>query len=137
MTITKGLLEEIDAAMVQAMTAIDDWLSIHASDMCDDARVEESRKRVNEHGTLWYIACVQKVNSDALAKLRDARSSDPAHAMSADAMREAAAALIDQHSVGNSSVSGKYLAPRRDGDIEGMFYAAAIRALPLTAPKEG
>lgn len=149
MTITPALLDEIDAAMVQAMTAIDDWLSIYASDMCDDARVEEARKRVNEHGTLWYIACVQKVNSDALAKLRSARSSDPTPAMSAETMREAAANVADKCAEQNKAAAIKLRKRQHsetdtwnsneldDTAAEAEAIAITIRALPLTAPKEG
>lgn len=68
------LLGEIDerevlrAALVRSMTAIDDWLNLYASDLCDEARVKEAEKRIGENGTLWYIATVQEQNLRALGK---------------------------------------------------------------------
>lgn len=53
-------------ALKRSMIALDDWLNLYASDQCDATRVEEARKRINEGGTLWYIANVQRQNREAL-----------------------------------------------------------------------
>jgi hypothetical protein len=53
-------------ALKTSMTAIDDWLNLYASDICDEARVQEAEVRVRERGTLSYIAHVQAANGNAL-----------------------------------------------------------------------
>lgn len=63
-----GREEIIRAALESSITAIDDWLHLFAAEeICDDKDVAESRARVREHGTLWYIAEVQSKNREALA----------------------------------------------------------------------
>ena len=59
----------LQAALETSITAIDDWLNLYASDLCDEQRVQEARDRVFEHGTLWYIATTQKKNREALKLL--------------------------------------------------------------------
>jgi hypothetical protein len=54
-------------ALDRSRVAIDDWLNLYASEMCDEARVEEARKRTNENGTLYYIATVQRTNREVLS----------------------------------------------------------------------
>ena len=44
--------------------------------------------------------------------------------------READAAFIDDHDIGNSS-SGPFVKPRLQGNQDGLAFAVAIRALPL------
>lgn len=58
--------ERLRAALIQSVTAIDDWLNIYASDLCEDARVKEAKCRVFKYGTLAYISRVQEVNKDAM-----------------------------------------------------------------------
>lgn len=61
-----GLVE----ALRRSMVAIDDWLHVYASDMCDEADVQDSRQRIAEAGaTLSYIASVQQNNRAALASI--------------------------------------------------------------------
>lgn len=60
-------IEALEAALRNSMTAIDDWLHVYAYDMCDEADVRNSHKRIaNEGGTLSYIASVQQQNRQAL-----------------------------------------------------------------------
>jgi hypothetical protein len=54
-------------ALERSKTAIDDWLHVYAAELCDEAGVCESQKRVAEYGTLSYIAGVQDMNVAALA----------------------------------------------------------------------
>jgi hypothetical protein len=55
----KELLEEL-------AIALDDWLHIYASDMCDEKDVKESFKRIKENGgTIAYIATLrQKIRKE-------------------------------------------------------------------------
>lgn len=48
--------EVLTAALDAAILALDDWTNIHASDFCDEVRVAEANARVNERGTIAYIA---------------------------------------------------------------------------------
>lgn len=54
-------------ALETALQGINDWLHIYAPDECRPERVDESRKRVHEHGTLAYIAELNRVAREALA----------------------------------------------------------------------
>lgn len=45
-------------ALQAAITALDDWLNLHAPEECHPARVLEAQKRVGEYGTIAYIANV-------------------------------------------------------------------------------
>ena len=59
-------------ALAQSITAIDDWLNIDASDFCDESRVAEAWKRINDAGgTIAYIADIQKANRAALAATKE------------------------------------------------------------------
>jgi hypothetical protein len=60
--------EKLAEALRLSGRAVDDWLHIYASDLCDEGYVEESKARVNEKGTLAYIADVQAVSRAALAE---------------------------------------------------------------------
>lgn len=57
---------KLRAALEGSMTALDDWLNIFASDLCDPERVKEAKSRVHAGGTLWYIANVQERNRAAI-----------------------------------------------------------------------
>jgi len=54
-------------ALDAAITALDDWTNTYAPDFCNDDRVKEARQRLNENGTLFYIAAV-------VEKCREARN---------------------------------------------------------------
>lgn len=57
----------LEAALVRSITAIDDWLNIYASDLCDEARVREARVRIRSNGgKLAYVANLQQKNREAL-----------------------------------------------------------------------
>lgn len=45
-------------ALDAAILALDDWTNIRAPEFCQDDRVKAARDRLNENGTLWYIATV-------------------------------------------------------------------------------
>lgn len=62
----KKLFEIKDDALQQSVVAIDDWLNVSASDLCDSRRVREAKTRINEEGLLSYIANVQTINRKAL-----------------------------------------------------------------------
>lgn len=51
-------LSEAVKVLERAETALNDWLNIYASDMCEENRVAEAHKRVSEYGTIGYIADV-------------------------------------------------------------------------------
>jgi hypothetical protein len=66
-------LREVNAELVDrlnmSVTAIDDWLKTYAYDDCDATSVSESRKRIwKKGGTVAYIAGVQELNREAIAK---------------------------------------------------------------------
>lgn len=56
-------------ALMSSMTAIDDWLNLYASELCDEVRVEEAKARVGAAGTLAYIADVQEANRIAMSEM--------------------------------------------------------------------
>lgn len=53
-----------------------------------------------------------------------------------DALEEAAR-IIEQNQIADNGGSGKYLRPRHEGSIDGLFYAAAIRELKHPTSPEG
>jgi len=52
----KGDKEVLSAALDAAILALDDWANTYAEDFCGEARVAEAKARLNEYGTIWYIA---------------------------------------------------------------------------------
>ena len=50
----------LETALNQSFVAIDDWLHSYAPDHCNAQDVAETKKRLSEYGTLWYIASIQK-----------------------------------------------------------------------------
>ena len=48
--------EVLTTALDAAILALDDWTNVYASDFCDEAGVAEAKARLNEYGTVWYIA---------------------------------------------------------------------------------
>ncbi|MHC2481612.1 hypothetical protein [Rhizobium leguminosarum] len=53
---------ELEAALKLSFRAINDWVVVYASDMCDDARVEETKLRIRDAGgTLAYVAEINSV----------------------------------------------------------------------------
>lgn len=67
---TLALIEELTAALKASTVALDDWVNVYAPDMCDEKRVAEAKARLNEGGTLWYIAVTQERNHAALASAK-------------------------------------------------------------------
>jgi hypothetical protein len=61
--------EKMREALERSMVAIDDWLHVYAEDECRPEDVAASRARLNEHGTLAYIAEVQAANRAALSEM--------------------------------------------------------------------
>ena len=58
-------------ALERSIVAIDDWLNVYASELCNQDRVDEANHRIsNAGGTLAYIANVQQQNRAALATLQ-------------------------------------------------------------------
>ncbi len=62
---------ELEAALKDSITAIDDWLNTYAAELCDEQRVMEARKRISQYGTIGYIAHVQEANRKALEQNHD------------------------------------------------------------------
>jgi hypothetical protein len=56
------LQQAVDAAIL----ALDDWTHVYAPEYCDSTDVANSKLRLQENGTVWYIANV-------LDKLRAAK----------------------------------------------------------------
>ena len=52
----KANKEVLTTALDAAILALDDWTNVYASDFCNEARVAEAKARLNEYGTVWYIA---------------------------------------------------------------------------------
>jgi hypothetical protein len=48
--------EVLTAALDAAILALDDWANITAPEYCNESRVAEAKARLNEYGTLWYVA---------------------------------------------------------------------------------
>lgn len=59
-------LSIMTAALKTAEVAINDWLHVYAPELCDDASVQESFQRIDERGTLSYIAHVSQEIRDAI-----------------------------------------------------------------------
>ena len=67
--VEKDLLPYIDAlesALEKSVVALDDWTNTYANTFCNEKRVKEAQDRLNERGTLWYIAQVQKQNREVI-----------------------------------------------------------------------
>jgi hypothetical protein len=80
-------LQEENAALRSALEAakqgINDWLHLYAPDECREDRAAEARKRVHEHGTLAYIAELNRIINEALAT----RAAEPNTSGLQEAMR--------------------------------------------------
>ena len=59
-------LELARQALINSNAALTNWIKTYAPEFCD---IEESRERINEHGTLGYIASALDINRNALAQL--------------------------------------------------------------------
>lgn len=57
---------DLRAALERSMVAVDDWLNLYAPECCNQERVDETKARVSENGTLAYIADVQQQSRNAL-----------------------------------------------------------------------
>jgi hypothetical protein len=51
-------IARLHSLLKRADTALQDWLNVYASDMCDPKRVEEAQKRIGEVGTLAYVTFI-------------------------------------------------------------------------------
>lgn len=69
LTASQARLSEAVKVLERANTALNDWLNIYASDMCEENRVAEAHKRVSEYGTIGYIADVTAEIRSVLATL--------------------------------------------------------------------
>lgn len=68
--------DEIAMGLDRSRIAIDDWLNVDFADFCDAERVEEARQRINEMGTVAYIADVQQQNRDLLKRIAEVEDGD-------------------------------------------------------------
>ena len=59
-------IRKLRAALRRSMIALDDWLNDFAASECDPKRVAAAHSRINEFGTIGYIADVQDQNRKAL-----------------------------------------------------------------------
>lgn len=59
-------IEQLRSALNAAVIALDDWTNLYASEFCDEERVKEAQARIEQYGTLYYIASVVKKSRDAL-----------------------------------------------------------------------
>lgn len=65
------LIEALCEALAQNVTALDDWLHTYAHELCEPHHVRESAQRIlTNGGTLSYIAELQRINREALAKVQ-------------------------------------------------------------------
>ena len=62
--------ETLRNALDAAILALDVWTNITAPDFCNEARVAEAKARLNEHGTIWYIANVVQQCKEAKEYLK-------------------------------------------------------------------
>ncbi len=62
-------LVELESALKNSVTALDDWLNTYAAEMCDEKRVKEAMERIGPFGTIGYIAHIQAANREALEQL--------------------------------------------------------------------
>ena len=61
--------EMLAVALRRSVLLIDDWLNTFAPEYCDELRVHEAFRRINEFGTVGYIAEVQQQNRAALSRI--------------------------------------------------------------------
>jgi hypothetical protein len=65
---------ELLGALNASVTAIDDWLNTYAADHCDETHVKEAWQRIGDSGgTIAYIADIQKMNRQTIAKANEGR----------------------------------------------------------------
>jgi hypothetical protein len=58
--------ESLHTALRAAIVALNDWTCTYAPEFCSEQHVKAAQERVNEFGTLYYIASVTKQCTDAL-----------------------------------------------------------------------
>lgn len=61
--------QSMHTALQAAITALDDWTSVYASEQCNPERVAEAQERIGRVGTIAYIAgvvtqCRRALNQD-------------------------------------------------------------------------
>ena len=59
------IVGKLQRALMDSIIALDDWLNTHAK-LCDERRVKAAHRRINQYGTILYIARVQERNRKAL-----------------------------------------------------------------------
>ena len=59
-------MDRMTSALHAAILALGDWVNIYAPEFCDEQRVEEAKARINEQGTLQYVATVIQQCEDSL-----------------------------------------------------------------------
>lgn len=67
LTALESTRDKLVRALERSVIALDDWLHVHADDMCDPVKIMQARERINEYGTLAYIARAQEQNRAAIA----------------------------------------------------------------------
>lgn len=60
------LISQMGAALRIARVAVGDWMVTTAPDHCNATRLAQARQRLDEHGTLFYIATVSDAIHHAL-----------------------------------------------------------------------
>jgi len=59
-------IKELEEALIEASTVIDDWMHTDFPELCRKEKVSSSQCRINEYGELYYIASTQKKIKEAL-----------------------------------------------------------------------
>lgn len=61
----------LQGAVETAIIALDDWINIYAPEFCDADRVKQARRRLAEHGMLYYVATVVEQCRNSLGVTND------------------------------------------------------------------
>jgi hypothetical protein len=65
-----GLREALERSVV----ALDDWTHTYAPELCNPVAVKDAWGRINERGTLYYIAEIQQANADVLTATQEPKT---------------------------------------------------------------
>jgi hypothetical protein len=65
------------AALEAGQRAMDDWARSYAPEFCDTDGAEETRRRLDETGTLYYIATVAKQLREAIGLMQQDETTTP------------------------------------------------------------
>ena len=63
--------EALRSALTSAILALDDWLTVFAPEFCREDRVNDARKRISEHGLMYYHAITVRKCKQALGEYKD------------------------------------------------------------------